>query len=238
MMQGDYLSVLEVRDHAEFREVVVRFADKLGFSTVAAIAVVDGVGGKSEFISVEKNAPGYAEIYEDPTVGPRDPVMQHCKRNHVPIIWSQQTYLASNAIDLWERQAQYGYRHGIAAALHLPHGRHFVLAVDRDQALTTHAQELTRITAELQLFAVYAQETAWRVFDVPAAPHGHGPRLTHRELEVLRWTMDGHTALQVGDRLGITERTVHMHSRHATKKLGCASKHQAVLKAFRLGLIR
>jgi DNA-binding CsgD family transcriptional regulator len=238
MMQGDYLSVLEVQDRAEFRDRVVRFAEKLGFSTVAAIAVVDGACGKSEFLSVEKNAPGYTEIYEDPSVGPRDPVMQHCKRNNVPIIWCQQTYLASNAIDLWERQARYGYRHGIAAALHLPHGRHFVLAVDRDQALTTNAQELTRISAELQLFAVYAQETAWRVFDVSAPPHSQAPNLTRRELEVLRLTMDGHTALQVGDCLGITERTVHMHSRHATKKLGCGSKYQAVLKALRLGLIR
>ncbi len=49
--------------------------------------------------------------------------------------------------------------------------------------------------------------------------------------------MGGYTALQVGDRLGVAESTVNMHARHAIKKLGCVSKHQAALKALRLGLI-
>jgi DNA-binding CsgD family transcriptional regulator len=237
MLHGDYLSVLEARTSEEFLRVVVRFAEAAGFSTVSAIAVIDSVGGTSEFISVEKNAPGYTEIYEDVSIGPRDPVMQHCKRNAVPIVWDQQTYLLGNAIDLWERQARYGYRNGIAMALHLPDRRHFVLGVDRDQALPADPHELTRLTAALQLFAVCAQDAAMRVLNVAASANPQDPRLTHRELEVLRWTMDGQTALQVGYRLGIAESTVNMHSRHAIKKLGCGSKHQAVLKALRLGLI-
>jgi DNA-binding CsgD family transcriptional regulator len=50
--------------------------------------------------------------------------------------------------------------------------------------------------------------------------------------------MEGKTAWEVGNILGITERTAVLHANNATHKLGSANKHQAVLKALRLGLIR
>ena len=40
------------------------------------------------------------------------------------------------------------------------------------------------------------------------------------------------------DALGITERTAVLHLNNGMHKLDCANKHQAVLKALRLGLIR
>jgi DNA-binding CsgD family transcriptional regulator len=50
--------------------------------------------------------------------------------------------------------------------------------------------------------------------------------------------MEGKTAWEVGDVLGIAERTAVLHVSNATHKLGCVNKHQAVLKALRLGLLR
>ena len=47
--------------------------------------------------------------------------------------------------------------------------------------------------------------------------------------------MEGKTAWEVGAILGITERTAVLHVNNAMHKLGCANKHQAVLKALRLG---
>jgi DNA-binding CsgD family transcriptional regulator len=236
MLQGDYLSVLEARNRDEFHGAVVRFAQRLGFETVAAVAVVDAGIGDAEFISVDNTPPGFAEVFSAEGSYRRDPVMQHCKRHTVPIVWSRQTYLDASAIDKWELQAQFGYRHGIAMALHMPEGRHFILGVDRDQSLPSDSGELTRMVADLQLFAVHAQDTAMRVL-VSASRRPERPALTPRELEVLRWTMDGKTAWEVAAVLGIAERTVIMHLQHGMQKLDCSSKHQAVLKALRLGLI-
>jgi DNA-binding CsgD family transcriptional regulator len=236
MLQGDYLSVLEAKDQAQFRSVVVRFAQQLGFSTVSATAIVDQPAGQSEFITVHNTPLAYEQAFENLTVARRDPVMQHCKRNTVPIIWSQKTYLETGAIDLWDEQAPFGYRNGIAMALHLPDGRHFFLGVDRDQELPPDRLELTRLVADLQLFAVHAQDTAMRVL-VSESLRPELPALTPRELEVLRWTMDGKTAWETGALLNITERTVVTHLQNAMQKLQCNSKHQAVLKALRLGLI-
>ena len=94
---------------------------------------------------------------------------------------------------------------------------------------------LTRLVADLQLFAVHAQDAAMRIL-TPASVR-RVPSLTPRELETLRWTMEGKTAWEVGNLLGISERTAALHVNNATHKLDCVNKHQAVLKALRLGLI-
>ena len=236
MLQGDYLSVLEARNRDEFHEVVVHFAQSLGFETVSAMAVVDKGIGEAEFITIDNTPAAFRQVFAGTGSGRRDPVMQHCKRNSVPIIWGQKTYLDNEAIDIWETQAPFGYRNGIAMALHLPEGKHFMFGVDRDQAMPTDRAELTRLVADLQLFAVHAQDTAMRVL-ISAQSQPERPALRPRELEVLRWTLDGKTAWEVAAVLAITERTVVLHLQNAMQKLGCNSKHQAVLKALRLGLI-
>lgn len=237
MLQDGYLSVLEAKDPDEFLGHVVRFAKQLGFDTVSATTVIDHFLGESEFISVDNAPANFRGVYEDVGSGRTDPVMQHCKRQSVPIIWNRDTYLGAGKLDLWDEQARFGYHTGIAMALHLPEGRHFVLGVDRDQSLPSNKSELTRMVADLQLFAVHAQEAALRIL-MPATPEPGTPNLTPREIESLRWTMDGKTAWEVGNILGISERTAVLHVNNAMHKLGCVNKHQAVLKALRLGLIR
>ena len=237
MLQGGYSSVLQARDRNEFRDEVVRFGRALGFETVSAMAVIDRGIGRSEFVVVDNTPQEYLGVFNDPRAMQRDPVMQHCKRQSLPIIWDQGTYTSQGQGELWEEQARYGYQTGIAMALHLPEGKHFMLGVDRDRALPSDRHELTRVVADLQLFAVHALDAAMRVL-LPSDPAPDAPSLTPRELEAMRWTMDGKTAWEVGSILGITERTAVLHLNNAMRKLGCVNKHQAVLKALRLGLIR
>lgn len=235
MLQSDFHSVLAANDRESFRASVVKVAERLGFSTVSAVAVVDK-GKDSEFVHVSNVPAAYAAKHTNADHSRRDPILRHLKNHSVPILWSQQTFVRSGAADLWEEQAPYGFHTGIAMALHLPDGNHFLLGVDRDQPLPADADELTRIVAHLQLFAVHAQDAAFRVL-VSSESRPETPNLTPRELEVLRWTMEGKTAWEAGTILGISERTAVMHLSNATRKLGCTTKHQAVVKALRLGLI-
>lgn len=236
MLQGGFTSVLRVKTREELLTEIVGFTRRLGFETVAAMAVVDHYRAEPEFIFVDNTPATHQELFAS-VPGRGDPVMQHCKTTSVPIIWNQDTYTAAGEGPRWEMQAQLGYRTGIALALHLPEGRHFVIGVDRDQALPADSAEVTRLVADFQLFAVHAQDAALRVL-LPAAAQADIPNLTPRELESLRWTMEGKTAWELGNILGISERTAVLHVNNATHKLGCVNKHQAVLKALRMGLIR
>ena len=112
-----------------------------------------------------------------------------------------------------------------------------MLGIDRDQPPPGDAVVLTRMKADLQLLAVHAQDTAIRLL----APQVHGVQLvshrTARELEVLRWTLAGKTAWEVGMLLGISEHNVKYHVKRILVKLEVGSKHQAAAKAKSLGLI-
>lgn len=237
MLQAGFTSVLKTRTRDELQEEVVGFTRRLGFETVSATVVIDHLLGEAEFITIDNTPRAYRDLFQDRANWRRDPVMQHCKRYSMPIIWDQETYAAQGLGDKWEEQARFGYRHGIAMALHMPEGRHFFLGVDRDQPVPPDAAEITRLVADLQLFAVHAQDAALRIL-TPVMSSPGAPSLTPRELETLRWTMEGKTAWEVGNLLGISERTAALHVNNATHKLGCVNKHQAVLKALRLGLIR
>ena len=237
MLQGGFSEVLRCRSRDEFQGEVVAFTKRLGFDTVSATVVIDHLLGDAEFMTIDNTPREYKESFQNPQNGRRDPVMQHCKRQSVPIIWDQSTYVSNGLGEKWEEQSRFGMSNGIALALHMPEGRHFFLGVDRDQAVPSNPVELTRVVADLQLFAVHAQDAALRIFE-PRSVDPRSPSLTPRELESLRWTMEGKTAWEVGNVLGITERTAAMHVNNATHKLGCVNKHQAVLKALRLGLLR
>jgi DNA-binding CsgD family transcriptional regulator len=236
MLPARYTSVLKASSRDEFREEVVRFTKELGFTTVSALMIIDHTLGRSEVISVDNTPAEYLESYFDPIAARRDPVFRHCRQQTVPIIWDQETFVKSGVADQWEHQAHFGYHTGIAMGLHMPEGKHFVMGVDRDQRLPPNREELQRMVADLQLFAVHAQDAAMRLM-LPSAQQPERPLLTPRELEALRWTMEGKTAWEVGAVLGISERTAVMHVNNAMHKLGCVNKHQAVLKAIRLGLI-
>jgi DNA-binding CsgD family transcriptional regulator len=229
-----FASLLEKQSLESLLNETLRFAHKLGFETVTATAIADH---PAHFISVDNAPVRFRAIHNDPTMCARDPVIQHCKHSALPIAWDQDTYSRIGQGPKWEVQAEFGYRTGIATALHLAHGHHFFVGFDRDQQLPNDPNEVGRMVAAIQLFAVYAQDAALSLL-ISDQRSEQVPDLTPRELESMRWTMDGKTAWELGQILGITEQTAARHVNNATRKLGCVNKVQAVLKAVRLGLIR
>jgi DNA-binding CsgD family transcriptional regulator len=133
------------------------------------------------------------------------------------------------------RQAEHGYRAGIGLALHLPRSRHFFIGVDRSRDLPSSSEELAHLVGRLSLFILHACEVASTVL-LPSSD-AVGPALTPREEEVLRWTLAGKTAWEVGRILGISGRTAAIHANNATRKLGCANKYQAAVQALHHGYL-
>jgi len=209
----------------------------MGFPLVSGVMVMDTSPSVSKFTSLANVPESYRHHYNNPSNGQRCPVMQHCKVQSVPIAWDQTTYAEKGLGELWETQARFGYQCGVSLPLHLPEGRHFVLGVVRDQALPQSLMAMTHIVAALHFFAVHVQESAWRLHDGGTASAEIDSRLTARELECVRWTMEGKTAWEVGRILNIAENTAVRHLYNATRKLGCVSKHHAVIQALRQRLI-
>src|SRR5687768_8551131 len=109
MLQGGFASVLQAKSRDELLREVIAFTRHLGFETVTATTVIDHFRGESEFISVENTPTGFLDVYEDASMRGRDPVLQHCKRASVPIIWNQDTYVSAGQGEKFELQAKFGY---------------------------------------------------------------------------------------------------------------------------------
>jgi DNA-binding CsgD family transcriptional regulator len=233
----DYLDVASARDVGTFQQRLVEFAGKLEFPLVSAILVVEQPGTPAAIIPVCNAPPEFAQETRDVAASRRDPVLQRLKTMSIPFVYDQAMYVQDRAGDLWEEQARHGYRTGISMALHMSGGRHFVLGVDRAAPLPEDPDTVVRMMADVQLLAVFAQETAVRLL-LPLAPMDvQVPALTAREQEVLRWARDGKSNHVIGQLLNISVSTVNFHLSSAMAKLGVASKHHAAAKANSLGLL-
>lgn len=72
------------------------------------------------------------------------------------------------------------------------------------------------------------------------APHGQPsrPRLNTRQLECLAWAQHGKSAVDIGQILGLSGRTVEYHFAKALEALGVRTRMQAVIRARELGLLQ
>jgi DNA-binding CsgD family transcriptional regulator len=233
----DYQDVADAADMPTLESRLVRFANDLGFGIISGALILEhGVGRVSTFPF--GNIPeAYRSVSDSDERGKRDPVMRRLKQLSAPFVYDQSMYVNEDASDIWEVQALFGYKTGIAMALHLPGGKHFVMGVDRDQPLPGDEVLVTRMMADLQLLAVHAQETAIRLLVPQAAEVQYLPRLTDREIEILKWTAEGKSAWAVGQILSLSEHNVKYHIKRILLKLAVGSKHQAAAKAKSLGII-
>jgi DNA-binding CsgD family transcriptional regulator len=238
MRLQDFVDVGRSADAAEFEANLVKFAHGMDFGLVSAVLMNGEYDSPDVVVRSVSNTPAaFIEISKSLDQTRLDPVMQRLMTASIPFTYDQRLYAEAGAGDVWETQAPFGYSTGIAVGLHLPQRRHFLIGVDRPRRLPRSETQLTRMLADLQLLAVHAQYAAQRLFGDDLDDEQELPHLTPRELECLKWTMAGKSAHVIGKILAISTSAVNFHIQNAMRKLGVASKHQAVLRCVSLGIL-
>ena len=233
-----YLDIASARDVPTFKRRIEEFAERLEFPLFNATLVVERPAADPLIVALRNTPAAFADATSDARAAARDPMVQRVKTASAPIVYDQALYVSHAAGDLWEEQAPHGYHTGIAMALHLSGGRHFILGVDRPDPLPANPDNLIRLMADLQLLAVFAQETAVRLLMPQAATLDHAiPALSAREQEILKWTLAGKSNHVIGQLLNISLSTVNYHLRTVMGKLGASTKYQAAARANSLGLL-
>lgn len=161
-----------------------------------------------------------------------DPVVAHCKRCVLPIVWGENTYSA--VPDLWVHAQQYGFNFGWTQSVHDFQGVFSMLSLVRSDGPVTPEELYEKAGHTLwichALHAVVAQKYAEQ-------PVLHPPgKLTARETEILQWSAMGKTASDIATILCLSERTVGFHISSSMKKLGVNNKIAAVMTAVKAGL--
>lgn len=169
---------------------------------------------------------GYFEI---------DPVINHCRRHLTPCLWAADPLArrAGYLTGYFSEAVDFGLNAGIGLPTHGPdHNGMLTVATADTTSAAAHLEQL----GELQLLASAVHEVVRRLGGKESKANAP-VHLTARELECLRWAADGKTSWEIGQRLGIAERTAIFHLNNSARKLGVFGRRQAIARAMRLELI-
>ena len=160
-----------------------------------------------------------------------DPVVAHCKRSVLPIVWEKKVF--GTAPNLWELAQAHGVHQGWTQAVHDFQGVFSMLTLGRCKGEVSPEELYEKAGQVLWLchamHAVVAQKFAEEADAKPPS------KLTPRETEILKWSAMGKTASDIAAILCLSERTVGFHISSCFKKLGVNNKIAAVLRASKMG---
>lgn len=170
------------------------------------------------------------------TLYDKDPILERLTAESVPLVWSRADYEDAGVCEIWEEASACGISSGVAASLACGHHAGLLVGLSREDHKPLTPCESANTRAALLLLAAGIRARATELIFPTILPNW--PKLTSRELDVLKWTREGKTAWEVGAILGISYGTTSFHLQNAQKKLASNDKHQAVLRALDLQLIR
>ncbi|MES2319089.1 MAG: LuxR family transcriptional regulator [Pseudomonadota bacterium] len=168
--------------------------------------------------------------YVDPTVG-------HCLTSSLPIVWEPGTFKSPGQQALYEEACGHGIRSGITFPIHGPNGEFGVVSFASDARPSEENEDsIGMLMPSLSLIRDYAFESSLRYINARSSTEAV-PRLTKRELEVLKWVMVGKSSWEISKITACSEATVNFHIGNIRQKFNVNTRQQALVKAISLGLI-
>ena len=226
-----YESVGDIDTRRNMRGLLSRQTEQLGFEQYAFFSFQPG---KRPELLCSEGLPLGAYLKERAfTV---DPILHRAEENVTPISWSTSRWdqpLRQQEHAVLSQLRDLAIECGVSVPVHGPGLAFSVLCLSTRERLRPNLRIRGEFEAALLLLGAYITSIN-RERTQLAEP----PSLTMRQIECLSWTAQGKTAWEIGRILSISERTVRFHLGNAMTALDVVSKHQAVLKAIALGLLR
>ena len=157
-----------------------------------------------------------------------DPVAKLCRRSYNPFEWSEAPFdpeREPRAAEVMNRASDFNMARGFIIPIHGEGAHNACLSIGG-----THLDLNRRSKPALHLMAMYGFEHVRRLL---APSMLKRQPLTPREREVLAWAAQGKSAWDIGEILGITQRTAEEHLAKAAHKLGAVNRVRAVAIAIR-----
>jgi DNA-binding CsgD family transcriptional regulator len=201
-----------------------------GFDVVIAVEILRDRGRQ-----------GILPIFGDTTA---PSILHYVARGHAaycPVIaaacsaprqWNElkQMPLERRARQVFDELGEFSMNNGHVIALHLPGRRPIAVS------LAGQAVDLGGMDARMavQLLSLHYGLIGARLTGGRASL----PRLSPRQLEVLKWVRDGKSSSDIGGILGMSARTVDDYILTACQRLGVKTRFQAVIEAAHYGLLQ
>jgi len=208
----------------------VNCANILDFAYASITLETVGSDGRPHYSSVCNAPESYLSIVHDPEAALSCPVHSHLRSSIRPIVYDQKTFETAQVMDLWDQQAPFGYKVGIATNVIVPGVGKIMAGFDGD-ALPKSSELIMRAVADLQLAVGYAQETICKIL----APTQK--ILTPQQQVVLELIATGKSNSVIAQLTNTSSNTISYHVKQIYARLDVSTRQQAVLKASKMGLL-
>lgn len=231
------MTLLKSKTEAGWTSALFSLARGQGFDSVLYGAVASKHAKLENAFLHSNYAPPWRERYDAEKLHYIDPTVSHCSNSTVPIVWEPETFSDPAQQGMYEEACHYGIRTGITLPIHGPAGEFGVISFASDQRPSSDFDaRIVQLMPALSLIRDYAFESSLKfVHEVKGAEPV--PRLTKRELEVLRWVMVGKSSWEISKITSCSEATVNFHIANVRQKFNVNTRQQALVKAISLGLL-
>lgn len=179
---------------------------------------------------------GWLDAYARRDLHPGNPVILAPPRTTAPFLWSEGGLPALRGWRGLNLARELGMEDGLAVPTPERAGRVGVLRLGLERfGLSPYERRMLQFLAivayeRMRVLAVPPQSAHVRRHESsdPAAAGGPGKALSERELECLRWVAEGKTDWEIGMILNISATTAKFHVDGARRKLGAATRPQAI----------
>jgi LuxR family quorum-sensing system transcriptional regulator CciR len=212
--------VRELRTENELAEAIGAVAGELGFRYFALTHHLD-VRRSSNAIRLHNYPLGWAEWFDDRSLGPSDPVHRASNLTSVGFAWSalpEMIALTAKDLRVLAIARREGIGDGFTVPAHVPGEAHGSCSFACAPGEPFPEGNL----ALLQLVGAFAFEAARRMrrinrSDPPVT-------LTDRQRECVMWAASGKSDWEIGQILGISHDTVIEHLKHARERYGVGKR--------------
>jgi DNA-binding CsgD family transcriptional regulator len=205
--------------------------ETLGFRYFACCSHVDPAHPPRRAIMLQNYPQEWVRYFSELELYDIDPVFLHANRVSLPFFWDAPAFragLTPPQQQILVEAARFGVARGYTVPIHSP----YALGVYR--ASCSVVPDSTSIDAHsyaaVQLMSGYLYDAANRDVNAREA-EAIQPELSRRERQCLELAAQGKSDWVVGKILGISERTVHNHIESAKRRLGVATRVQAIVQA-------
>jgi LuxR family transcriptional regulator, quorum-sensing system regulator CciR len=223
----------KVEREDDLAEALAEVSNDLGFRFFALTHHLD-VRRSSAAIRIHNYPQGWAEWFDDQSLGATDPVHRASNMTSVGFAWSSLPEMIAltredqRVLDLARRE---GIGDGFTVPAHVPGEAHGSVSFAAEPGIAIDAGRFPL----LQLVGSFAFEAARRMRRVRFS---QGPvRLTDRQRECVMWAARGKSDWEIAQVLGLSEATVGEHLRHAYERYGVGKRTLVAVHALFDGTI-
>ena len=221
---------------AELRTEMEKFTKEMGFEHFVYALTITAPSLKPQQFVLNGYPQEWVDRYLAKEYFKIDPLVRQAYTSTLPSIWDEQQFHDGKAREFWEEAKAFGLKSGLSFAVHEQPGVVGIFSLSRDRVVDLQGQDLAALIGRAQMFASLLQHAVTRL-ELPELRRDAETLLTARERECLKWSADGKTAWEIGQILGISERTAVFHINNVVQKLGASNKTQAIVRAVVLKLI-